>query len=419
MEKILYPVEVIIGAQGRVYSAEFQTQAQHSAAWKRVLLMCHGKADVRCCCLGPGTKRLSIHSRASSDRFHLARFPASGPEHSEDCSYYSTDPAMSGLGNYRKGVVQELDDGSVKVKLKVGLQQKATKAPQDAGDSLVEQKKQAPSSRSGQASMSLLGLLHYFWTEAGFNTWSPSMAGKRTLGVIHHHLLRIAKATYAGRLRLASSLLVATSTAAGGQADLNKAKAVEAMNRRRRLVVVAPLAQYQQGMEDATRLPIMGGHGIPHLALTKEHWDTLHKRFFSELNGWVSGSQVVAIAQTDVPVPALGAMKADVVDLGLMLVTPEWIPVDSGYESAVVAKLVASGRRFEKPLRFDAGSDQVFPDFWLRDRSDIVPMEVWGLSDPEYLARKAAKIAHYDENYGEGGWWQWDADAGDSIPPFP
>ncbi|WP_249279180.1 DUF1173 family protein [Bordetella genomosp. 5] len=381
--------------------------------------MCHGKADVRCCCLGPGTKRLSIHSRASSDRFHLARFPASGPEHSEDCSYYSTDPAMSGLGNYRKGVVQELDDGSVKVKLKVGLQQKATKAPQDAGDSLVEQKKQAPSSRSGQSSMSLLGLLHYLWTEAGFNSWPPSMEGKRTLGVLHYHLLRIAKATYAGRLRLASSLLVSTATASGGQAELNKAKAVEAMNRRRRLVVVAPLFGYQVGMEGVPGLPISGYHGIPHLMMSPGQWEVLHHKFAREVNGWMSGSQVVVIAQTDVPVPAAGAMKADVVDLGLVLVTPEWIPVDSGYESAVVAKFVASGRRFEKPLRFDAGSEQVFPDFWLHDRSDLVPMEVWGLSDPEYLARKATKIAHYDETYGEGGWWQWDADAGDSIPPFP
>lgn len=98
-------------------------------------------------------------------------------------------------------------------------------------------------------------------------------------------------------------------------------------------------------------------------------------------------------------------------------------PVDSRrfgrYEAAVAAALVAAERRFEKPLRFDAGTEQVFPDFWLRDRSEIVPMEVWGLTDPDYAARKAQKIAHYDEKYGPGKWWQWDAAAGAPIPPFP
>jgi hypothetical protein len=191
------------------------------------------------------------------------------------------------------------------------------------------------------------------------------------------------------------------------------------MNRRRRLVVIAPLAQYKPGMEEAPRLPIMGFHGIPHLSLSKEHWEVLQHRFLSEINGWISGDSVIAIAQTDVPTPSSGSMQAQIVDLALMLVTPQWIPVDSGYEAAVVAALVDAERRFEKPLRFDASEDVVFPDFWLRDRSDVLPMEVWGLTDPEYQARKGQKTLYYDEKYGPGKWWQWDAVSGGAIPPFP
>ena len=112
-------------------------------------------------------------------------------------------------------------------------------------------------------------------------------------------------------------------------------------------------------------------------------------------------------------------MQARVVDAALMVTTPQWIPVDSGYEAAVVAALVAENRRFEKPLRFDAGEDRVFPDFWLRDRAEDLPMEVWGRTDPDYIARKEQKIVHYDEKYGPGKWWQWDATTGSAIPPFP
>lgn len=133
----------------------------------------------------------------------------------------------------------------------------------------------------------------------------------------------------------------------------------------------------------------------------------------------MSGDQVIAIIQTDVPTPAGVGMQAQAIDAALMLTTPQWIPVDSAYEAAVAASLVAEGRRFEKPMRFDAGEDQVFPDFWLKDVGEAFPLEVWGMTDSDYLARKVEKTAHYDGKYGADRWWQWDAAAGAPIPPFP
>jgi hypothetical protein len=419
MDRKLHQIEIRLGDVTRHYSPEFQTNQEHSAAWKRTLLMAHGKGVVRCCCLGPGDKRLSIHSRANSDRFHLARFPHTGVEHAEDCIFYGVDPGLSGLGAYRKGVVQELDDGTTKIKLKVGLQQRPTSAPEE--DSATPESKPPQSAkrpRSGQSSMTLLGLLHYLWTQAGLHTWSPAMQDKRSIGVIHYYLQQVASSTYAGRVRLASNLLVAAPSA-GRQADLNGAKSLEAMNQRRRLVVVAPLAQYQEGMEAGSKLPIAGFHGIPHLPMSPELWAALGQRYKHELNSWMAGGRLVAIAQTDVPVPARGAVQAQLVDVAVMHVTPQWIPIDSGYEGVVVAGLVAEQRRFEKPLRFDAGHEEVFPDFWLKDAGGTpLPMEVWGMTDPDYLERKKAKVAHYDQTY-PGRWWGWDAASGDAVPEFP
>jgi len=49
-------------------------------------------------------------------------------------------------------------------------------------------------------------------------------------------------------------------------------------------------------------------------------------------------------------------------------------------------------------------------------------MEVFGMKTPEYLQRKREKITHYDEEYGPGKWWHWNAaedpDTQD-IPAFP
>lgn len=420
MDKILYPVEILLGEQSRVYSPEFQTQEQHAAAWKRVLLMSHGKAEVRCCCLGPGTKRLSIHSRANSDRFHLARFPETGSEHSEDCLFYGVDPSMSGLGSYRRGVVQELDDGAVKIKLKVGLQQRAALAPEESdGSAKPETKVPTSRPRSGQASMTLLGLLHFLWTQAGMNTWAPGMEGKRNLGVVHHHLLHVAAMTYAGRVRLSQNLVIATSSGSGQQAGYNKAKCLEAITQRRRLVAVAPLAQHQEGLDGSQTLPIAGFHGLPFMNMDDDVWASLERSFGREIAAWRAGSPIIAVAQTDPPTSSGGSMRARVINIALMQITRNWIPVDSGYEALIAEKLVAEKRKFEKPLRFDAGDEAVFPDFWLRDLSVQTPMEVWGMTSSDYQARKSEKATHYDETYGAGRWWSWNAAVGDPVPDLP
>lgn len=420
MDRRLYPVEIRVGSAPRPYSPQFQTEEQYAEAWKRVLVLSHGKAEVRCLCPGIGDKRLSIHSRSSSDRFHLARFPETGTEHSEDCLYYAVDPTMSGLGSYRRGVVQELDDGATKIKLKVGLQQRPTTAPENADTTPPSKTKAPPSrSRSSQASMTLKGLLHFLWTQAALNTWSPGMEGKRNVGVVHHHVMRVATTTYAGRVRLAQNLIVATPTSSGQQASYNKAKTLDAVGHRRRLVVIAPLAQHQEGMDGASLMPISAFHGIPHLALDEGIWHTLERSFGRELNAWRAGNPVVAIVQTDPPKSSGGTVRAQVVDVALMHVTREWIPVDSGYEALIADQLVATKRRFEKPLRFDAGEDATFPDFWLKDMENPMPLEVWGMATAEYQTRKAEKAAYYDNTYGNDGWWSWNAAIGDPVPEFP
>ncbi|HFH3238659.1 TPA: hypothetical protein ACGJTY_006285, partial [Pseudomonas aeruginosa] len=50
------------------------------------------------------------------------------------------------------------------------------------------------------------------------------------------------------------------------------------------------------------------------------------------------------------------------------------------------------------------------------------PLEVFGMSTPAYLERKAVKTAWYNREYGGAGWWSWNAAAdpkGKNIPPFP
>lgn len=98
----------------------------------------------------------------------------------------------------------------------------------------------------------------------------------------------------------------------------------------------------------------------------------------------------MAIAQVEVKQGAKGGY-ASVIDLALIGITGEFIPVESSYERTVADLLVLQERSFTKPLRYDAESDQVLPDFILTDTAREVPLEVFGRDDAKYLARKDEK----------------------------
>ncbi|SAI72970.1 Predicted transcriptional regulators containing the CopG/Arc/MetJ DNA-binding domain [Bordetella ansorpii] len=418
MDGKLYPAVIEQKGSLNIYDAAFQRGSEFALAWKSVLQQNYGKATVRCRCSGNGAKRLSIRCRADADTYHLARFPGTGPQHAADCVYWHADPTSSGLGAYQQGVVQETDDGEWRIRLRHGL---LRRAPNQVDDEDTPQA--APPSPGGrgtkQPSMKLLGLLHFVWTQAGFNRWSPKMAGKRNLGVVHHHLLEAADNILTGRSRLSHFLLAATPQADGPQAKRNRATAEAASKQSRRLVVIAPLARHQAKAEGGATLPIAGFHGIPHLAVKPLIWTHLNERFGAELNAWRKGARTIAVLQTDVPDLINGIARAAVLDVALMRVTSDWIPVDSTYEAQAADWLVTQGRRFEKPLRFDASNEHTFPDFWLLDAGRDFPMEAWGRSDADYLRRRADKVQYYDAKYDVGGWWSWDASAGQAFPALP
>lgn len=115
--------------------------------------------------------------------------------------------------------------------------------------------------------------------------------------------------------------------------------------------------------------------------------------------------------------------EVDVIGIALMRVSPRFIPVDSGKEEIIEARLYEQKRSFVKPLRFDT-DDDTLPDFWLMDTGGErpLPMEVFGMRTPDYLARRDDKIALYNDKYGTEGCWFWDAtvqDAENRITAFP
>lgn len=415
-----HPVQILKSTGAQKYSVSFQTESGHAKEWKSTLRSAHqNKLVVSCCCAGSGPRRFAVRHMSDGDSYHLARYANTGEEHALNCGYYSPNPDKSGLSGYSKGVVEETSDGDLKIKLALSLRKKE---PADSGEPVPE-RNGSSGARATKPAMTLLGLLHLLWTEAELNVWSPGMAGKRSTSLIHRRLIKAANKITTHRLRLDAALVAATPISGGDQDKANTAKVSSAIRNKRRLLVVAPLAAFSQERGEGTTgfLAITGINGVPKLKYDAETWASVRRRFKRELSAWSQGKKVVAIVQTDQPKTV---DEAQALNIALMVVSDEWVPVDSSYEITIEAKLREEERRFYKPLRFDAETDAVFPDFWLLDlpSNREFPMEVYGRTDEKYLARKAVKTHHYAKEYGPNGWWQWDAASdpqGQAIPPFP
>lgn len=404
------------GQKATKFSPEFQTDNAFAKGWKATLTKAHRGGTVSCACPGKGSKLLAVR-HYDSDSFCLARYPLTGGEHGNDCRFYAPDLEKSGMSGYQKGVIEDGPNGTIKIRLEIGLKKKEP-SNQDI------QPAPAPpptGARNSKPAMRLLGLLNYLWDEADLNSWWPAMKGKRDLGRINLWLDEAASNITAAKVKLNSVLLLADHKPDGQWATKNRQRVDAAQKANTRLLAIVPLAGYnpERDKEMASALKIVGFHGIPILDMHPGLWGRACKRFPRAIAAWQSNQRIMAIAELDLK---KDGKYANVVDIALMPVTSNWIPFDSMYELMIADKLTNEERGFLKPLRFDADEDIVFPDFILRDTGADTPLEVFGRSDESYETRKAVKMAYYQKEFGTDLWWYWDAAQdpdGNTIKPFP
>lgn len=391
----------------------------------RVICLCKGKSDDLTLC------RLVVRYLKDSDRFSLSGWKHSGGQHRHDCRFYSVWPDDTSASAYSSSVVRINDDGTFSITLPVGLsRQKGTDKP--ASDI-----NPARHPRTGKAkpSMSLLGLGHFIWQQAEINTWKPQYVKNRPRNALWlaSRINGMAQNIRASRLMLKDVLLVSAASD-GAQKEANQQRVSYSKDNQKRMLAIALLkADAEQGYAEmqAGRLILSSPLGFPKLNVSPNVFRACERSFGNELSAWKAGHKVVAIVETEPPTRRYERIngrnvpitEAEVIGIALMRVTPRFIPVDSGYEAIIEARLCEEERSFIKPLRFDAEEDTL-PDFVLKDvdGKESVPMEVFGMNTDEYRARRAVKTEGYNKEYGVGGWWSWDAtrkDAEENIPAFP
>ena len=402
------------------YSPGFQTEAKYIDSWKSVLQKAHAvKEDainrkvIQCRCNGSSTKRdhCLLEVRELDGTYFLAKKKHTGPQHKDDCRFFQIERESSGLRAYDEGIVA--NDGSIKVGLGLQMSDKEGHIKAPAPSTLPPRRHNGAKRRE----VSLLGLLQILWSAAGLNYCKSESINQRDN--IAFRLFKQAEAIKIKQQNLEKHLLMYD------MAKANRETLAFATKNKRRLFVIAPLKPWVSVAESESGvLPIQLSDGIPELNLIDGIWDSTAERSYKRVVlAWRKGQRVMAIAQIEPreDAKAHSGYACQVVGLALMRTTSYWLPVESDYEQTIADELVKVGRRFIKPLRYDADETDVFPDFILLDTADSrgTPMEVFGMTSTEYRERQAEKAAYYNEAFGLDGWWCWVTSERREYPPFP
>ena len=389
---------------GRVWNAD---DAQLQQALARV----HDTPErPRCLCVAGGVEMYVARHR----QFLVKRMPDTGSHHHPSCPSYEPEARESGLGELIGEAVLETAAGCVDLRVDFPWTRTtgrgATRGESDAEAEVGVARRQ----------MSLRALMHFLFERAGFNRWSPAMAGKRNQGVLHKYLLEAAEDVSVKGVALTERLYVPEPFSEATKADA-------AQRRREKLAVLRPHDGHSplalvvgefKGSDTAVggcRVWVKHMPDAP-LLIAGKTWARIEKVFapMFEARDADTGHRVRLMLAALVRARREYTYEIDAASL--MMTTEHWIPIDAIHELPLVHALVERGRRFAKPLRYDAATSGAFPNALLLDMGlKPVPLHVVSA----FMAPKARLDKEQAISRAGGAVWVWATDQPMPALPVP
>ncbi|ALK35151.1 DUF1173 domain-containing protein [Burkholderia plantarii] len=362
-----------------------------------------------CLCRSPG---IPMYIARFEDRFIVKRMPGTARQHSVDplCDSYEPPAGLSGYGDVDgSAIIEDPESGMVTLKFGFSLAKGASREmPEPSGN-------EPESVKADGKKLTLRGLLHYLWEQAGLNRWSPAMAGKRGWSLVRRELLKAAAGKQSKKLDLID-LLYIPETFVLDQEDLIEQRRaahlarISASNagKPHYILVIGELkeiAKTRFGFKLVIKhLPRFG------LMLDEKTKKRLEKVFKAELEMSASteGTHLIVIATASVSASG----TATVQEVSMMLTTENWIPFENLTEHTLLKSLAK--RRFLKCLRYNQATTSPIANVLLTDAEKetalfVVPAD----ASTSYQSSLDTLIEESDVDA-----WVWRVGAG-TMPALP
>lgn len=386
--------------RGRITHEEF-TDASQQDRVRELLAHNHiSHATVYCTCQtseSPGLPLAVVLRR----NYFLRCHKQTGPRHQEDCTFFEKS-AQPGQHRSVPGVREE-PDGSLSLRLAASVfpLDEQTRADQAkiAAPSIDAASHEATDPNKGV--IRLLGIFRLLLERAGVSEWNPRFVGKRTP---YWLTCRVAAAARQMNVPRAGSSLgdmilwpYSVITTDSLAAHLLSPAAFRFDDCREALLFGHLLSVRPSSTGKTVLLTIDWVRGP--IYCYKDTWAELSLRFSNALQFSSDSPRYPTLALMTLRVRA--PKPGDPLFITLSSIAPvvfsnAGVPCESGYEIVMANYLVSEQRQFTKPLRCSP-KDELFPDFILSDTDPATYIEVWGRSDPLYLARKETKKKRYLE----------------------
>jgi hypothetical protein len=352
-------------------------------------------------------------SKIGEDRYIIKRMPNTGADHDAGCDHYVPPCELSGLGEVLGTAIQEdLDKGLTNLKFDFSMKKIGGRAKPEPSD--VEH----DSVKTDGKKLTLRGVLHYLWEEAGFNKWSPSMAGKRNWFIVRKHLLGAANGKTAKNSGLGSMLYIPepfhmdqADEIKRRRMDTTKLAATAEKGGRNLMLVIGEVKEIA---------PSRYGHKIVAKHLPDFHFmiaDDVHKRLFKRfenemaLTDAVEESRLIFIATFSIGVTGVASVE----EISVMPVTENWIPFDSTYEQSVLTRLASENRRYIKGLRYNLPTKRPLACAILSDTEHPVAIYVVPAGADESYVRDVNEMVEHSKM--ESLIWRAGDESFPNLPP--
>ena len=365
----------------------------------------------RCLCRPGGIEMYVAQLR----KFVVKRMPNTGDLHHPRCPSFEPEAAQSGFGLLSGSAVIEHETGRAELRVDFPWTRRpghgvGVRSPTEPGQ--VE---------STARRMSLRALMHFLFDRAGFNRWTPAMAGRRNWGAIRKYLLEAAEQIDVAGGPLTERLFVP-------EVFDESAKADAARRRREKLAILRPhdgttplalvIGEFKsvetvEEVQEGRRVRIRHMPDAP-LLVEDRLWKRLTRRHAAlfEARDADAGQRVrLVIAAL---IRARREFTYEIDAASLMMTSETWIPVEGVHELPLIDALVTQGRRFLKPLRYDAPGAEAFANALLLDVGhEARPLH---LLSP-YMDERARALKQRAIRGASPDPWVWETDR--PFPPLP
>jgi hypothetical protein len=365
----------------------------------------------RCMCLVHGVEMYVARLGGPNGGYIVKRMPDTGSHHAPDCPSYEPPADLSGLAQVMgSAITEDPATGETTLKLDFPLTKMPGRSQMPPAGAICD------SVASDGTRLSLRGLLHYLWDQAELTRWHPGFAGKRTWATVRRHLLQAAEHKLALGGALGARLYVPEPFSVEERAAINARRLAQWQR------AAAPPGKPQQLMlligEVKEILP--AGFGFKAIVkhspdqaflLDEQLYRRLGRRFEPELALWGSAEDIHMLM---IGTFAVKGGTPHIVELSLMPVTGQWLPIEDAYDRELVGRLVREARTFIKSLRFNLTAPDCIPSAILLDTGDTpMPLRVVRSSGEA----SPANVGRWGSESSGGGWW-WNPEH-EQPPPLP